>query len=71
MADLNLTLKTELAGKTKEELLVIIDQEVDRFSKWMATLADERARGALNNPERALIKTYLVQKLTGKLDEVE
>ncbi len=48
-----------------------LDDEVERFSKWMAKLEDPRARGALNNPERALLKTYLIQKLNGRLEEVE
>lgn len=53
--------------KPKEEQSQILDQEVEAFSQWLAALPDSRASGALSNPERALIKTYLVQKLTGKL----
>jgi len=71
MADLTLALSSEHTGKTKEQLLEVMDREVERFSQWMASLPDERARGALSNPERALIKTYLVQKFTGKIDEVK
>lgn len=57
-----------IEGKSREAQNEALDREVERFSHWMATLADERARGALNNPEKAIIKTYLVQKLGGKLD---
>jgi len=70
MTDVTLKLAEEHSSKSKEEQLLLLDKEVDRFSKWMAELPDVRARGALSNPERALIKTYLVQKLTGKLDSV-
>lgn len=69
MPDLVLKLSEELEGKTKEEKLVIFDKEVDRFSKWLERLNDPRANGPLSNPEKALLKTYLVQKYTGKLDE--
>jgi hypothetical protein len=53
--------------KTKEELLAELDQEVERFSIFMGNLEDWRVRGALNNPEKALMKTYLVNKIQGKL----
>lgn len=52
---------------TKEEALVEVNSEVDKFSDWMANLEDARARGALNSPEKALIRTYLMQKVQGKL----
>lgn len=57
-------------GKSQEEQMSLLDAEVERYSKWLAALPDSRASGALNPPERALIKTYLVQKLHGKIDEV-
>lgn len=53
--------------KSKEELLGEVNIEVNRFSEFMASLEDWRARGALNNPEQALLRTYLVQKLQGKI----
>ena len=53
--------------KTKEELLAELDQEVEKFSIFMGNLEDWRVRGALNNPEKALLKTYLVNKIQGKL----
>lgn len=52
----------------REKLLNLFDQEIDDFSKFMSTIGDWRAVGPLNSPERALIKTYLIQKLTGKID---
>lgn len=52
---------------TKEELLAEVEAETEKFSTFMATLEDWRARGALNSPEKALIRTYLVQKLQGKI----
>jgi hypothetical protein len=67
--DLQLTLTDEHKAKSKEELLPILDLEVERFSKWLAERCpDPMARGPLSNPERALIKTYLVQKLAGRVD---
>ena len=51
----------------KEEALKVIDAEVEKFSNFMAALEDPRARGALNNPEKALLRTFLVQKLRGKI----
>lgn len=41
----------------------LLDAEIEEFSHWMATLADIRARGPLMNAEKALLKTYLIQKL--------
>lgn len=66
---MNLTLKWSLEAelKSKEEQSRILDEEVETFSQWLTNLPDSRAAGALSSPERALIKTYLVQKLTGKL----
>lgn len=68
--DIKMSWAEGLEDKDKQVQNAALDKEVERFSQWMATLADERARGALNNPEKALIKTYLVQKLSGKIDEV-
>jgi len=53
--------------KTKEEILGEVNEEVERFSNFMATLEDWRARGALNSPEKALLRTYLIQKSQGKI----
>lgn len=54
-------------GKTKEEISVLMDEEVEKFSVWLDNLSDWRAKGALSKPEKALVKTYLVQKLQGKI----
>lgn len=51
----------------KDELLKEVEEEVEKFSTWMANLEDFRARGALNNPEKALLRTYLIQKFQGKI----
>jgi hypothetical protein len=60
----------ELEDKDQKTQLEALDREVERYSRWLADLPDSRASGALSNPEKALIKTYLVQKLHGKIDEV-
>lgn len=51
----------------KEEQSKVLDEEVEAYSQWLSALPDSRVSGALNSGERALIKTYLIQKLTGKL----
>lgn len=51
----------------RDEMLKEIEAEVEKFSDFMASLEDWRARGALNSPEKALLRTYLVQKLQGKI----
>lgn len=68
MSVLTLALDKEHADKTKEEISLLLDQEIDTFSNFMANIGDWKSVGALSNAERALIKTYLVQKLTGKLE---
>lgn len=68
MADINLTLDPKFEGKSQDEVLAVFDQEVERFSAFMAGVGDWRAKGALNNPEKALLKTYLVQKHRGRLN---
>lgn len=68
MKELTLQLPQDYQGKPKEELLALLDQEVEDFSKYMSTIGDWRSVGPLNHLERALIKTYLVQKVTGKID---
>lgn len=57
-------------GKSKEQLTQLFDQEVEQFSRWMERLADPLARGALMTPEKVLVKTYLIQKYLGSIDEV-
>lgn len=60
-------LKEEHQGKSQEEQSALLDLEVENLSKFFETLDDFRARGALNKMERALVKTYMVQKLTGRV----
>jgi hypothetical protein len=48
-------------------VLALLDEEIERFSSYMAALPDSRAAGKLINPEKALLKTYLVAKIRGKL----
>lgn len=68
MKDVVVRFTDEHSGKSKEELSVLLDQEVEDFSKFMATIGDWKSVGPLSPPERALIKTYLVQKITGKIE---
>lgn len=68
MKDIHVQFSEEHSGKKKEELLALLDREIDDFSNFMSTLGDWKSVGPLSPPERALIKTYLVHKVTGKLD---
>lgn len=68
MKDVVVRFTDEHAGKSKEELSTLLDREVEDFSKFMSTIGDWKSVGPLSPPERALIKTYLVQKLTGKIE---
>lgn len=67
--DLHLQWAEGLSTKTKQEQSEALDREVDRYSMWLSNLVDPNSNGPLSNAERALLKTYLVQKLTGKLDK--
>lgn len=71
LKDITVQFSEAYEGKSKEELLSLLDHEVDDFSQFMSTLGDWRSVGPLNPPERALIKTYLVHKITGKIDGVK
>jgi hypothetical protein len=68
MKDVIVRFADEHQGKSKEELSAILDREIEKFSQYMSTIGDWKAVGPLSAPERALIKTYLVQKVTGKID---
>ena len=63
MADVTLKLAEEHASKPKSEQSRVLDDEVERFSQYMSSLGDWKARGHLISQERALIKTYLIFKL--------
>lgn len=67
MPDITLKLADEHEGKSKEEKSKLFDNEVQRFSDWLSRSGDFKSQGPLNNPERALIKTYLIQKYSGKI----
>lgn len=60
MDELLFVLSKNTEGLSKEELLKKMDEEVEKFSRYMANLPDSRARGALSNPEKALVKTFMV-----------
>ena len=66
MAIIDLRMAPEHTGASKEEILKLLDLEVEKFSEFMAHLDDFRAKGELINSEKALLKTFLVQKLAGK-----
>lgn len=57
-------------GATREEQLTAINRDVEDFSRYMSTLGDWRAVGPLNEMEKTLLRTYLVAKAAGKMDEV-
>ena len=68
MKDVIVSFAAEHSTKTKEELSMLLDKELEDFSKYMSTIGDWRAVGPLTHAEKALVKTYLVQKVTGKID---
>lgn len=67
MPNIELKLDPKYDGKTKEEILVAVDEDVEVFSNFMASLPDWRAQGALSNSEKALIRTFIVHKLKGRI----
>lgn len=69
MRDVIVSLNEGHATKSKEEVSTLLDKEIDQFSNFMSTIGDWKSVGPLTAPERALIKTYLVQKITGKFDK--
>jgi hypothetical protein len=50
----------------KDVVLAAMDDDIERFSKYMEGLAGP-VGCPLSRPERALLKTYLVAKLRGKI----
>lgn len=70
MADLVLKFNEAHQDKTKEQLLAVVNQELDRFSAYMERIGDWKARGALTEREKILLRTYLIHKASGRIDEV-
>lgn len=50
------------SGLSKEDISKLMDAEVEVFSKYMETIADLKAAGALHPIEKMLLKTYLIYK---------
>jgi len=69
MITVTVQVSPEHQSKSKEELSSLLDGELDLFSHFMSSLGDWKSVGPLTGSERALIKTYLVHKITGKLDK--
>lgn len=65
MTALTLQLPSDTAAGTKEEISKLLDTEIDKFSEYMCNIGDWKTAGPLLPQERALIKTYLVQKVKG------
>lgn len=70
MADLVLKFNDSHENKTKEQLLEVVEQELNRFSTFMERIGDWKARGSLTDRERILLRTYLLNKASGRIDEV-
>lgn len=66
MRNVNVTFPAEYAGKTLDEKLALVEKELDGFSTYMASLPNPWFKGNLVPQERALLKSYLVWKLSGK-----
>lgn len=69
MALVDLRMGPEHTGASKDEILKLLDIEIEKFSRFMDSLDDWRARGALLPQEKAMLKTYLVHKIAGHLDK--
>lgn len=70
MRELIVQFTEEHATKPRADLEKLVDLEVERFSTFMERLPDWKARGPLHISEKALIKSYLVAAVTGKLDGI-
>jgi hypothetical protein len=67
LSDVIVKLAEGKSTENQDEVLPLLDQEIERFSTYMSNLPDARAAGPLINPEKAILKTYLVAKLRGRL----
>lgn len=69
MKEIRLMLDPELGEVSPEKVLELLDEEVKQFERFMQSQAvDWKVRGELLPQERVLLKTYLVQKLRGRVD---
>ena len=68
MKDLIVRFSDEHSNDDRKVLSKLLDQEIEDFSVFMSTLGDWKSVGPLNEMEKMLLKTYLVHKLTGKID---
>lgn len=53
--------------KTGPRLSQLLDQEMDRFDKWMVSALN----GGMSQFERTIVKTYLYHKIVGRLDDLD
>lgn len=67
MRDLIVQLAPGRGGDSQESKNALLDQEVEEFSRYMSALDDWKSAGPLHPQEKALLKSYLVAKLTGKV----
>lgn len=58
---------TAVDSMSKDQQVALIEREVEGFSAYMSGISDPRAAGPLTKPERALVTTFLVAKLRGKI----
>lgn len=67
MKDIVIKFTEEQDKKSKAEVSAVIDQEIEDFSQYMASIGNPLESGPLHPAERMLLKTYLVAKYTGKV----
>lgn len=67
IADANLQYLATGGIKTGPRLSQLLDQEMDRFDKWMVGAL----QGGMSQFERAIVKTYLYHKIVGRIDDLE
>lgn len=66
MREVIVDLTEEHSSKSKEEKSELLEKELDSFSSYMEKLDNKWFQGRLIPQERALLKSYLVWKLSGK-----
>lgn len=65
MADVIFKLSEEHESQSKNLQSLVLDKEIEEFSKYMESLSDMKANGPLVTMERAILKTYMIYKLRG------